>query len=131
MSSGKKKFKSEGYRQALLNNYFLLDGENVVYPCEDLTLWQKGMAELSVSGRKTIAYTSIDGMFVSTIFLGINKNMNNAYPPLVFESMIAGKTRDIEVDPTYFYYSDYKEAMDGHTVACDITRTRLERNNDN
>lgn len=63
--------------------------------------------------RQRVAWTEINGITVSTIFLGIDHNWGGSGPPVLFETMIelpgqgwSGQRR----------YSDLRQAMIGHDV---------------
>ncbi len=66
-----------------------------------------------------VAHDVVAGVSVSTVWIGINQNFTGHGPPLIFETLIRGGTRDYE----QIRYSTEAEAMAGHTrVIMDLHR---------
>jgi len=66
----------------MLGQYILnTDGEPV--PCDDMLLWGAWLAE----NDRVCAQHTVNGVFVSTVFLGLNHSFNGAIP-LLWETMV-------------------------------------------
>ena len=89
-----------------MRNY-ILDGHTPV-ACDDFMAW----ATWFESADRRVARTDLDGgVFVSTVFLGMDHQWGNG-PPLLFESMVFGGPLDQEQDR----YSTWDEAERGHAA---------------
>lgn len=97
--------------------YILVD--KVVTRCDDLHKWAMAMEDRTnmVVKQETLE----DGLFVSTVFLGLDSGYNPERP-LVFETMIFPKdeNRNTQVIDRY---TTYQEALDGHDA---YVKTRLQ-----
>ncbi len=97
--------------------YYLLDKMRNVIECrapEELELL------LRDPDRKIVKQEEIDGMFVSTVFLGIDHYFgdNKDHPPVVFETMVFD--RNSETPNAEIYrdrYCTWEEAEEGHREA--------------
>lgn len=78
----------------LLNNLcsridkFILDGHKVV-PCDDLMLW----AVWFETNNRIVKQETINGVKISTVFLGFDHNYGTG-PPILFKTMIFGGNHD-------------------------------------
>jgi hypothetical protein len=81
----------------------ILVGKKVV-PCTDLETWAKCFQ----TEDRSIADTRIEGILVSTVFLGLDHGFGGV--PLWFETMIFGGERDQEC----YRYENYEAAWLGH-----------------
>ena len=65
-------------------------------------------------GNKRVLETTLrDGAWVSTVWLGLDHNMSDVGPPLIFETMLfatCGEWSDLDQDR----YSTEAEAIEGH-----------------
>jgi hypothetical protein len=87
--------------------------------------------------NRIIASTEIDGLRVSTVFLGIDHNLFDGGPPLLFETMIFGAPvettllgRTRTMSPALDYqerYSTRDQAIAGHTRAVDAVLAKRVR----
>lgn len=121
----KHRFTKEQQRQFRLQNEFLLDENNIPYPCEDVLSWGQGMAELSKSGRTFVKQEYVGKAWVSTVFLGINHNFGLDGDPVLFETMVfmEGKGgHDEHMDR----YCTWAEAEEGHQAIVDMVRMAEE-----
>jgi len=91
-----------------MKNY-ILKGHEVV-ASDDLMAW----ARCFESADRVVAKTTINGVDVSTVFLGLDHQFGEG-PPLVFETMVFGGSLDGEQER----YSTWAEAEAGHRVMCD------------
>lgn len=63
--------------------YYILDGKNIVM-VEDITAW----GEWFNTADRTVARTHIEGIMVSTVFLGLDHSWKLDGDPMLFESMV-------------------------------------------
>ena len=88
------------------DKYILVDREPVLE--EDLGKWGKWLEE----NERHVADTAVEGLRVSTVFLGIDHSFGNG-KPLLFETMIFpqdGFQEELYCDR----YSTWEEAEEGH-----------------
>jgi hypothetical protein len=85
-----------------MSDYYILDGKTTV-PADMMT-WAK-----SRNQPRHVGNDKIDGVHVSTVFLGIDHQWGDG-PPLLFETMVFGGEFDQEQER----YSTYEEAEAGH-----------------
>lgn len=84
---------------------YRLEGHRPV-PCDD-----KRLVEAGIGAR--VALTPIDGIQVSTVFLGLDHSMHLSGPPILFETLIIGGPLDGEQRR----YATWDEAERGHAEA--------------
>lgn len=89
--------------------FFKLDGEHNLIPC---TCEEWG-AMLQEKGSKRVAFDVIDGMEISTVFLGLDHNHFGG-TPILFETMIFKDRND---DIYQSRYHTWDEAVKGHQTA--------------
>lgn len=89
-----------------MTNY-ILDGHKVM-PASDTLEWARWFEK---SSRK-VAQTDVDGVNVSTVFLGIDHRFGGQGPPIVFETMVFGGPLDQEQER----YTTWDEAEQGHAA---------------
>lgn len=82
--------------------YYKLQGKLAV-PCEDLREWGEWMSK----NDRTVHKTTIEGVLVSTVFLGLNHNYGEG-DPLLFETMVF---RDEEYSGTVDFDVVYEEGQ--------------------
>jgi hypothetical protein len=85
-----------------MNDYYKLEGKTPVP--SDLMTWARSMNK-----PRHVGNDKINGVHVSTIFLGMNHQYGDG-PPLLFETMVFGGEFDQEQER----YSTYEEAEAGH-----------------
>jgi len=93
----------------MIDFYILDDNNNVVLVnIEEYT-------EFYGSSKKFIRSTKQDNIHVSTVFLGINHNLDpNSGNIIIFETMVFLKGESVYVDQ----YSTYQQAVVGHIEKC-------------
>lgn len=95
--------------------YYILDDDNNPVPGETVVAWGRWLAE--DENRRVVAKTKIGAEIeVSTIFLGIDHGfgfLDDAAPPILFETMVFGGPRDQE----QWRYATWNEAKEGHEDA--------------
>jgi hypothetical protein len=89
--------------------HYYLNEDKSVAPC-DLLTWASQLETM----RKHVADDSLHGHRVSTVWLGLNHNHQEADPPLLFETIIFNhKKEDVYLER----YSSWQEAEEGHKKA--------------
>lgn len=66
-----------------------------------------------------VAYDEIDGITISTVYLGLNHAFDEG-PPLIFETMIFGGAHNED----QWRYSTEADAQEGHAAAVRMVRER-------
>ncbi len=69
--------------------FMLIDGK--IVKTKDLLLWGRWMEKHS---DRVIERTTVDGVDISTVFLGLDHNWGGNGPPILFETMIFGGEHD-------------------------------------
>jgi hypothetical protein len=100
----------------------------------DLMTWARWFND---GDRRRVARTVIDealGVWVSTVFLGLDHNFLGRGDPVLFETMCFGPTDGTlafgrETHPSIgetWRYSSWKDAEAGHAAMCDEVRAMLD-----
>lgn len=89
------------------NLYFLLNEKNEAVACHDRVVWIRWFEE---GGNRRLAEDWIGNVQVSMVFLGKNYNWQEGVP-MLFETMIFGGSRDLEI----WRYETYEDAQKSHT----------------
>jgi hypothetical protein len=92
--------------------YILVD--RVPVPCPDLMKWGQFMQYAD----RHVAQTMVDGIRVSTVFLGLDHSWCDG-PPVLFETMIFGGEHDDEYQERC---STWAEAEEMHRVAVEAAK---------
>lgn len=71
-----------------MRQYILVDQKPVEEP--DLMAWGNWMQD----AERKVAFNEIDGVRVSTVFLGLDHRFDNGGDPILFETMIFGGDHD-------------------------------------
>lgn len=111
--------------------YILNDKKEVVKPVDytEFTIWMANAREGDGVGKR-VAWDDINGVFVSTIFLGHDHRFLNRgnEPPIVFETMIFGSP-GMKLDQTLQEYQEryctWEEAEAGHQRAVELVKKIL------
>jgi len=104
-----------------MGRYFKLIGKMAVQ-CDSLMEW----AEWIGSSTKRVAFDEIEGVEVSTIFLGLNHNFSGKGDPLLFETMVFFPE---EGSGTMWRYFTWAEAEAGHKEILDSVKQQLAEAN--
>lgn len=103
--------------------YILKD--KIAYPCDSLQEW----AEFMECGERRVAETSIENVWVSTIFLGLNHNFGGG-EPLLFETMVfmreEGALSSNDFEPM-FRTSNWGDAEQAHKKMVERMEAKLEK----
>jgi len=97
---------------------FILDGHQPV-PCESEQDWQTWMK----SPARRVADTRIDDVEVSTVFLGVEHNPNEAGQATLFETVVRVRDESRYLDR----YPTWDEAMAGHERIVGRIRTTMQQ----
>jgi hypothetical protein len=89
---------------------YILDGKRPVR-CDDVLAWGRWFETADVH----VAETTVDGVRVSTVFLGIGGWRG---PPQLFETMIFGGEHDMD----QWRYATWEEAVAGHAEAVKLVQ---------
>ena len=71
--------------------HYILDGKKPV-KCPDLMKFARSFEDND--DARTVACEDIEGVTVSTVFLGIDHNFHGDGPPILFETLVFGGCRD-------------------------------------
>jgi len=100
-----------GDPENITGKYILVD--RVPVSCPDLMKWGRFMQEAD----RHVAQTMVDGIRVSTVFLGLNHGWGDG-PPVLFETMIFGGEHDEYQERC----CTWAEAEEMHKVAVDVAK---------
>lgn len=85
--------------------------EGQVVGTNDIHEWGKYMESPEGKQSKKVASAKINGMLISTVFLGLDHGFGG--PPLYFETMIFTSEKDFS-EQYQKRYTTYQQAADGH-----------------
>jgi len=89
-----------------------------VKPVDDVSEWAKWFE----TGNKIVRQNNILGIFVSTVFLGLNHRFGDG-EPLLFETMIFNGSNDQYQER----YTTREEALKGHKIAMQLVIRSLPK----
>jgi hypothetical protein len=95
-----------------VNQYYILNGQTPI-PCIDVSTFSRWFE----NADRQVCVDIIDGVRVSTVFLGLDHRWSEG-PPLLFETMIFGG----EHDQYQNRYSTWAEAVEGHAKALALVK---------
>lgn len=93
-----------------MKGYYILKGKTPV-EVHNIIEWSM-IYQLS---NRVVKQDTIDGVLVSTVFLGLDYGFGMG-PPLLFETMIFNEKHDGDT----WRYSTWKQAEAGHKKACEL-----------
>lgn len=96
-----------------MSEHYILEGMIPVQE-DDLIKW----AQWFEGADRGVALDELDGVRVSTVFLGLDHNFSLAGPPLLFETMVFGGKYDQEQER----YSTWETALQGHNRIVEMVR---------
>ena len=97
-----------------MTDKYILVGHDAV-PERSLMKWAKWFEK----AERIVAKSNCGGVFVSTVFLGINHQFGEGLP-LLFETMVFGENMMER-------YSTWDEAVNGHERMCQKVRKQLAK----
>jgi hypothetical protein len=92
------------------NYFFVMEDDHSIRPVGSMEEWCQWYEKAHCS----IDWAGNAELYVSTIFLGLNRNWFGEGPPILFETMVFGG----EYNELTFRYSTYDEAIAGHKDVC-------------
>jgi hypothetical protein len=95
--------------------YLLDDDKNPVH-IDDPVTWGRGFEKLN----RFVARDEVDGVAISTVFLGIDHSFLGIGPPILWETMIFGGPMNHEM----WRYSSLQDALDGHASVLEKVRNQ-------
>ena len=98
-----------------------------VFPIEDLVAYVKEHGHTFLVEDETVrvvARTTIDDVFISTVFLGIDHQFDDG-PPLLFETMIFANAHPA-LDQQQWRWHTLREARDGHAFVVNYVREHID-----
>ena len=101
-----------------MSDYYYLKEDHSYDPC-DLPTWSNQFEELSRAGKRKVAHDIVEGLRVSTVWLGLDHNfLRIGGKPHLFETMIFDDDGDYGWDYDYQErYTTWNEAVEGHKKA--------------
>lgn len=100
---------------------YKLDDNNKVAPC-DVTEWILLYETKEGQQRRIVGHDVINGILVSTVFLGVNHSLSNKMP-ILFETMIFIKS---EEDIYQERYCSWDDALKGHKEAIEWVKNNYK-----
>jgi hypothetical protein len=88
---------------------YILDVTGEAIAVDDPVEWGKWMQ----TGDRKVSETRIDGVLISTVFLGVDHNFREVGPQILWETMIFGGKHDQYQDR----YTSRADAVEGHLKA--------------
>lgn len=98
-----------------MGNYILKDGKIIEEP--DIRKWGRWFQD----NNNSIENTVVEGIKISTVFLGIDHSFEDDTEPILFETMIFGG----EHDQYQRRYSDIEQAKIGHQKVIELVKNSL------
>ena len=92
--------------------HYILNDDHTISKVEDAIEW----ARLFENGNRQIYNDTIGDVRVSTVFLGLDHGYDPDKPPTLFETMIFGGDRDMEMSRC----CTYEECEVMHKTACSV-----------
>jgi hypothetical protein len=102
---------------------YILEGKTPVR-CDNMRVWCKWMDEAD----RRVARDEIDGILISTVFLGIDHNFDDG-PPILFETMVFDDVHKW-LDNEMRRYCTWDEAEQGHRELVEEIKARLATGDD-
>jgi hypothetical protein len=97
-----------------MGHWILYGPDHQLEPC-GLFEWARWIKK----NERHVANETIDGVHISTVFLGIDHNFSENGPPLLFETMIFGG----QEDQFQRRYATWAEAEAGHKEAVELVKS--------
>lgn len=85
--------------------HYILEGM-IPVPCDDFLEW----AQWYQTAERHVAQDTVEGVRISTVFLGLNHQFGHSEIPILFETMVFGGAYDQEQER----YSTWEQAEVGH-----------------
>lgn len=112
---------------------YILDDHGNPVPCPDLFKWAQWTEQSYKSGVRHIARDELpDGHWVSTVFLGLDHNVDRildpeaGHLPILFETMVFNDYGQLDTNWSCERYATRAEALEGHAAALVELKLHLE-----
>jgi hypothetical protein len=105
-------------------DWYILLPDGTTEPTNDITKWSRNRADTDL---RRVGIDNIDGIVVSTVFLGLDHNWSESGPPLLFETMVFDHTAGADrkfLDLGCWRYSNIWAARAGHEQVVSVLRDR-------
>jgi hypothetical protein len=99
---------------------YVLDDNGEPVQTDDVRLFGEFFADFD---RRLMARDEIEGVTVSTVFLGVDHGYGHSERPLLFETMIFGGPDDGDM----WRYESRQAALDGHRFVVEQVRKGADR----
>ena len=99
--------------------HYILDARRRVVPA-DLMTWVQWFEQVE---QRVVAKDEVEGVSVSTVFLGVDHRFGGKGPPLLFETMTFGPYGSEIVDR----YSSWDDAETGHRATVDRIKRTMKK----
>ena len=93
-------------------DYYILNAYKQFLQVNDVLTWARWFESAHQTGQRFVRQNRMNGILISTIFLGIDHNFFGSGPPILWETMIFGLYR---VDPQW-RFSDVESAKHWHAI---------------
>ncbi len=90
--------------------FWTLDEQNWPVYTDDVLVWGRWFEEATKTRRRVVGNEKVNGITVSTVFLGIDQSYGDGSLPILFETMVFDGPLDGEMDR----YATWDEALAGH-----------------
>jgi hypothetical protein len=104
-----------------VEDHYILEGHEV--KAVDMMTWARWL-QTARQDRVVARTTVMEGVDVSTVFLGLDHRFGEDGPPLIFETMVFGGQHDQDMQR----YSTWDEAEAGHKRMCEMLKEKAEHN---
>ncbi len=120
------------------NLNYILDASGIPVAEPDIlkwARWQESVSECDSDGKhgRHIGRTLVNGVVVSTVFLGLDHNFSDVGPPVLWETMIYREALEGEHDRSWLDYQERytskADAIAGHTRAVDHVLAQIQKEN--
>lgn len=109
-----------------MSRWYMLDDDKNVIPAPmdaDGKLPTKEYFDwLESQEGKIIKQETVNGHWISTVFLGIDHGFGREGPPVVFETMIFPNAENMH-EKDCWRYATHQEALEGHKNACKVAES--------
>lgn len=97
--------------------YYVMDDSGIAFEEPDLMAWGRAMER-----TRRVAVVILDGVLISTVFLGLDHNYLRSGDPILFETMILGGVHDQYQER----YRTRTDALLGHKHAVELVKASLK-----
>jgi len=98
--------------------YILAEDGKTPVQTEDSIRWDQFLKSADRAVRKT----DVNGVMVSTVFLGLDHNFYLHGSPILWETVVFGGP----LDQAQERYSSYEDAVEGHEIMVTLVRAALD-----